>query len=139
MGSSAFASAPSWGMLPLRLVVGIVFFMHGWLKLTSFGIEGTTNFMASLGIPLPAVAAVAVTALEILGGLALIVGVLTRWVSLLFAIDMLVAILTVKLRGGFFAPDGMELELTLLAASLTLAAMGAGGFALQRQTPQPDA
>lgn len=139
MGSSAFATAPSWGMLPLRLVVGVVFFMHGWLKLMSFGIAGTTAFMANLGIPLPAVAAVAVTALEILGGLALIVGVLTRWVALLFAIDMLVAILTVKLRGGFFAPDGMELELTLLAASLTLAAMGAGGFALQRQTGQPDA
>jgi putative oxidoreductase len=86
--------------------------------------------MAGVGIPAPQVAAVLVTALELLGGLALIAGFLTRWVALLLAVDMAVAILTVKLKGGFFAPQGVEFELTLLAALLTLAATGAGGFSV---------
>jgi putative oxidoreductase len=128
--SSPFALVPDWGMVPLRLGAGIVFVMHGYQKLFIFGIDGTTNFMAGVGIPAPQVAAVLVTALELLGGLALIVGLFTKWSALLLAGDMAVAVLAVKLKGGFFAPQGAELELTLLAALLTLAAMGPGGFSL---------
>lgn len=128
--SSPFALVPAWGMVPLRLGVGLIFVMHGYQKLFLMGLSGTTGFMDSLGIPAPQIAAVMVTALELLGGLALIAGCLTRWVALLLAGDMVVAILTVKLQGGFFAPRGAEFELTLLAAALTLAAMGAGGFSI---------
>jgi putative oxidoreductase len=126
--------APAWGMVPLRVVIGLVFLMHGSQKLLS--LTSTAAFFDSIGIPIAQVAAALVTALEILGGVALILGWFTRVVAALLAIDMAVAILTARMDGGFFAPSGFEFELTLLGACLTLAVMGAGGFsldAMQRQ------
>jgi putative oxidoreductase len=78
------------------------------------------------------VAAVVVTFVELLGGLAILTGLFTRWAGVLLAIDMAVAILQVRLGGGFFAPSGFELELTLLGAALTFAAVGAGGVSVDR-------
>jgi putative oxidoreductase len=126
----ASSSLSRWGMLPLRVVVGVVFIMHGGMKLFVMGLPGTTAFMHQVGIPLPAVAAVVVTFVELLGGIALIVGLFTRWAGLLLSVDMLVVILKVRLHGGFFAPNGFEHELTLLGAALTLAMLGAGGVSL---------
>lgn len=126
--------APAWGMVPLRVVIGLVFLMHGSQKLLS--LTSTAAFFDSIGIPIAQVAAALVTAVEILGGVALILGWFTRVVAALLAIDMAVAILTARMDGGFFAPSGFEFELTLLGACLTLAVMGAGGFsldAMQRQ------
>ena len=126
--------APAWGMVPLRVVIGLVFLMHGSQKLLS--LNSTAAFFDSIGIPIAQVAAALVTAVEILGGVALILGWFTRVVAALLAIDMAVAILTARMDGGFFAPSGFEFELTLLGACLTLAVMGAGGFsldAMQRQ------
>ena len=114
------------GPLPLRLGVGITFFMHGWMKLSEMGVANVTGFFGSLGIPLPAVAAPAIIALEIGGGAALILGLLTRPIAALLACDMLVAIPLVKLGSGFFAPQGPEVEFLLLTGALTLALTGAG-------------
>jgi putative oxidoreductase len=121
---------PAWGILPLRLVVGLVFIVHGGQKLFGFGLAGTAGFLASLGIPLPMVAATVVIAVELLGGLALLAGAATRIAALALAGDMLVAILTVHARQGFFVPHGVEFVLTLLGACLTLAALGAGAFSV---------
>ena len=118
--------SPGWGVLPLRLVLGLVFVAHGAQKLFGFGLAGTAGFLGSLGIPLPAVAAAGLIAVELLGGVALILGAWTRIVAALLAADMLVAILTVHLRGGFFVPDGVEFVLTLLGGCLTLVGLGAG-------------
>lgn len=114
------------GLLPLRLVIALVFLMHGGQKLFVYGIAGTTAAMQGMGIPLPHVSAIFVTAVELLGGLAILAGVYTRWAALLLVGDMAVAILAVRLRGGFFAPQGFELELTLLAGALTLALLAPG-------------
>jgi putative oxidoreductase len=133
MSTSSLAHAPAWGLLPLRIVVGLVFLMHGGQKLFVFGLDGTTSFMGSVGIPLPAVAAILVTIVELFGGLAILLGVATQWAGLLLAADMVVAILAVRLSEGFFAPQGYEFELTLLGAALTLAAVGPGGMALGRR------
>jgi putative oxidoreductase len=119
-------------MLPLRAVVGLVFLMHGGQKLFVYGLSGTAGAMTQMGIPLPGVAAVVVTFVELLGGLAILTGLFTRWAGVLLAIDMAVAILQVRLGGGFFAPSGFELELTLLGAALTFAAVGAGGVSVDR-------
>src|SRR3989442_15701488 len=62
----------NWGLVPLRLVVGLVFIVHGGQKLFVFGLGGAAGFMAKVGIPWPFLAAVVVIAVEILGGLALI-------------------------------------------------------------------
>jgi putative oxidoreductase len=123
---------PGWGVLPLRLVIGLVFVMHGAQKLFGFGLAGTAGFLGSLGIPLPTVAAAVLIAVELLGGLALILGAGTRYVAAALAVEMLVALLTVHLRAGFFVPDGMEFVLTLLAGCLTLVAVGAGPWSVDR-------
>lgn len=122
---------PGWAVLPLRAVIGLVFLVHGGQKLFVFGLGGTAGFLATLGVPLPALAAGVVTAVELLGGLAVLLGVGTRLAAALLAVDMLVALLTVHLRGGFFVPDGIEFPLTLLAASVTLVGLGPGPVAVE--------
>jgi putative oxidoreductase len=115
-----------WAILPLRLVVGLVFAMHGGQKLFQFGLGGTTAFLAQLGVPIPGLAALVVIAVELLGGLAILLGLFTRPVAILLAVNMLVALLTVHLRNGFFVPDGIEFVLTLLGGALSLAGLGPG-------------
>src|SRR3989475_11883711 len=93
--------AENWGLVPRRLVVGLVFIVHGGQKLFVFGVGGAAGFMAKVGIPWPFLAAVVVIAVEILGGLALILGLGTRLAAALLAIDMVVAVLAVRLAAGF--------------------------------------
>jgi putative oxidoreductase len=120
----------SCGLTVLRVVVGIVFLMHGYQKLFHMHIHGVAGFFGHLGIPLPLVAAFVVTLLEFGGGILLIAGVGVRILAPLFAIDMLVAILLVHWRNGFFSP-GVEFPLTLLAAAICLALSGGGSLSLK--------
>ena len=120
----------SWGITVLRVVVGVVFLMHGGQKLFIYGFHNVGGFMQQLGIPLPQVAGVVVTLVEFFGGLALLLGLFTRWAAVLIACDMFVAVTVVHLRGGFFLPKGFEYALTLLAASIALALTGPGAAAL---------
>jgi putative oxidoreductase len=125
------ATLASYGFLILRLAVGVVFAMHGWQKLSMMGIEGVGGFFGSLGIPFPALAALLVTLLELAGGIALILGIGTRIVGALLAVNMLVALVLVHLSNGFFVDaGGFEFVLTLLGASLFFALAGAGPLAL---------
>src|SRR5256886_17701571 len=62
----------NWGLVPLRLVVGLVFIVHGGQKLFVFGLGGAAGFMAKVGIPWPFLAAVVVVAVGILRGVGLI-------------------------------------------------------------------
>jgi putative oxidoreductase len=119
-----------WGMLPLRIVVGLVFLMHGAQKLLVFGPAGTADIMGKLGLPLPLVSATIVIAVELLGGLAILLGVFTRLAGALLAFEMVIAILVARVHGGFFAPYGYEFELTLLGACLTFALNGPGRMSL---------
>jgi len=132
------ASLHARGLLLLRCVVGFVFVMHGGAKLFSYGLAGTVGAFEQMGVPLPAVSAPVVTAVELLCGAALILGAWTRWAGLLLAVDMTVAILLVRLQGGFFAPDGFELELTLLACVLALAATGPGSISVDARRLRPN-
>jgi putative oxidoreductase len=133
----AGARFAKWGMLPLRIVVGLVFLMHGAQKLFIFGLGGTSDIMGKLGLPLPGLAAIIVIAVELLGGLAILLGVFTRLAGALLAFEMLIAILVARLNGGFFAPYGYEFELTLLGACLTFALNGPGGMSLEEKLPRP--
>jgi putative oxidoreductase len=121
----------SCGLTVLRVVVGIVFLMHGYQKLFHMHINGVAGFFGHLGIPLPQVAAVVVTLLEFGGGILLIAGVGVRVLAPLFAIDMLVAILTAHLRNGFMGPGGFEFPLTLLASAVCLALSGGGALSFK--------
>ena len=120
-----------WGMLPLRIVVGLVFLMHGGQKLFVFGPAGTADIMGKLGLPLPFMCAAIVITVELLGGLAILLGAFARLAGALLAFEMVVAILVARLAGGFFAPYGYEFEFTLLGACLTFALSGPGRVSLE--------
>jgi putative oxidoreductase len=119
----------------LRVLVGVTFLLHGFPKIANIG--GFAGFLTSLGVPAPGLFAFLVVALEVGGGLLLILGLATRWVSLLFVIQMLVTTLLVKLpSAGFIAPQGggagAELDLLLLAAALILLTHGSGPLSIER-------
>jgi putative oxidoreductase len=94
------------------------------------GVHGVAGFLGMSGIPVPTISAAVLIAVELLGGIALILGIGTRWVAVLLAFDMVVAILAVHLKNGFFMPHGYEYPLTLLAASISLALTGGGRASL---------
>lgn len=110
----------------LRVVIGVIFLAHGGQKLFIWGFGGVAAFMGKIGVPAPMLAAVVVTLVEFLGGMALVLGLYAHWAAALLGVDMLVAILTVHLRGGFFLPNGFEFALTLLAANTALVLLGSG-------------
>jgi putative oxidoreductase len=121
----------AWGITILRVTVGVVFFVHGSQKLFVMGVPGVAAFFGQLGIPAPLLAAGVVSAVEFLAGLALILGLGTRWVAIPLACIMVVAIVTVHGSQGFFLPKGYEFVLTLLAANVALVLLGSGAAALE--------
>jgi putative oxidoreductase len=121
-----------WGITILRVMVGIVFLAHGGQKVFVYGFSGVQGPFGQMGIPMPTVMGPFVALLELVGGLLLVVGVGTRWVSILLAIEMAVAVLKVHLSHGFFLPGGFEYALMMFAASCAVALEGPGAAALGR-------
>lgn len=130
--STNFSRRVDAGLLILRIVVGIVFLVHGGQKLFVFGFGGVTGAFGQMGIPMPAVTGPLVALVEFLAGGALVIGLLTRLAALGLAIDMLGAILFVHYKGGFFVPSGYEYALTLLAANVAIMVAGAGYYSVDR-------
>lgn len=120
-----------WGLLPLRLVVGTIFLVHGGQKLFTFGLAGTADIMDKIGIPAATFAAGVVIAAELLGGAAIVSGLFARFAGIALAIEMIVAIAFARMGGGFFTPYGYEFELVLLGACLTFVLTGSGAMSLE--------
>lgn len=122
--------ATDWGLLFCRLALGIVFTAHGYEKLFVLGISWVQGFLASLHVPAPNIFAYVLTYTEFAGGILMLLGLLTRLVAMAQAIAMLVAILTVHISNGFFAPAGVEFPLTLLLITLAVLFGGSGKFSV---------
>jgi putative oxidoreductase len=118
--------------LILRLVLGVTFFVHGLVKFQG-GIENIVGWFDSIG--LPGGLAYGVALLEMVGGIALFVGLGSRIVSALFVLLMLGATVTAKLAGGFLGNGqgaGWELDLALLVIALFIAINDSKMFALDK-------
>jgi len=137
------AAARQWAVVPLRLIVGAGFVAHGLAKWH----RGPANFarlLHQIGVPMPLATAWGVTLLELVGGLAILGGVLVTLVSIPLIGSMLVAMFTVQLRYGFssvntigltdagpvFGPPGYEINLLYIASLIALAVLGAGPLSL---------
>ena len=106
-----------------------------------YGFAGIGDAFTKMGIPMGTVMGPAIGLLELLGGIALIIGLGTRIVALLLACDMLGAFTLVHMKNGFFIPNGFEFVFVLFAASLALALSGAGEMSVDatmgRKTAAP--
>lgn len=128
-------SNAGFGALALRVPVGIIFLAHGAQKLFGafggYGLEGTGQWMDSIGLAPGYLMAFLAGSAEFFGGLFLILGLLTRPSAAVLAITMLVAIFAVHFENGLFmSNNGYEFGLALLAASVSVALTGAGKIAL---------
>lgn len=126
-------SEAGFSALVLRIPVGIILAAHGAQKLFAwfggYGLEGTGQWMASIGLAPGYLMALLAGSAEFFGGIALIVGLLTRPAAALSAFTMLVAIFSVHAENGLFmSNNGYEFALTLLAATTALVFQGAGRF-----------
>jgi len=105
----------------MRLAVGGVFLLHGIGKFER-GIGATAHMLAGMGFPFATIFAVILLTIETVGALCVLLGILTRAWATVMAVEMVVAILAVKVRGG----GNFELEALLLAGAVTLVALGDG-------------
>ncbi|MGQ7847661.1 DoxX family protein [Granulosicoccus sp. 3-233] len=130
-----------WGALALRLPIGIIFMAHGAQKLFGwfggYGLEGTGQFMESLGLSPGYTMALLSGGTEFFGGLALIIGLLTRPAAAGLAFTMVMAIMTVHIGNGLFmSNNGYEFALSLLAVTIALLFQGAGRFSFDAAIAQ---
>lgn len=128
-------SEQSIGALPLRLTAGIIFMAHGAQKLFGwfggYGLEGTGQWMASIGLTPGYLMALAAGSAEFFGGLFILIGLLTRFSAVALAFTMVVAIFSVHIGNGLFmSNNGYEFSLALLGISLALAIKGAGKYGI---------
>ena len=131
-----------YGLTALRLAVGVVFAAHGAQKLLGLwggpGLSGTAAMVNSLGLPYPYPLAMLLTLTEFCGGILLVLGWLTPWVSLALIIDMAVAIWKVHYANGFFMNwantpgrgHGIEYNVVLIGALLALMLSGPGALSI---------
>ena len=113
---------------PIRIMAGIAFILHGLPKFEN--LQGTQGFFASVGIP--ADLTLLIGLLEVIGGVLLIVGLLTRITSILFTIEMICAVLIVKADNGFMGQGGFEVDLLLMSISISLLLSGPGRISIER-------
>ncbi|WP_329083615.1 MULTISPECIES: DoxX family protein [unclassified Streptosporangium] len=120
-----------YALLLARIALGVIFLIHGAQKFLTTGLGQTTGFFESSGIPLAAVAAPAVAVLEVVGGIALILGAALPVFGLLLVLNMLGAIVFVHLANGFSVGEGgYEFVLALAAGTLVVAFSGGGALAV---------
>jgi putative oxidoreductase len=124
------------GLLLIRAVLAAVFIFHGSQKLFGWfggrGIEGTAEWMATIGIPFPVLNTIAAGCVEVFGGIAVLLGVGARIAAIPMAFTMLVAIATVHNSAFDSRAGGMEFALTLAVVLVALSLIGPGHLTVAR-------
>ncbi len=136
------ATSDDWTLTLLRLILGVIFFAHGSQKALGwfggYGFSGTMGFFTNL-LHIPAPFAFLAIAAEFLGGIGLIVGLLGRVAAFGVTFNMLVAVLLVHAKVGFFMNwsgqqkgEGFEYHLLAMVIGLVLMVRGSGAFSVDR-------
>jgi putative oxidoreductase len=119
-------------LLALRLGLGVIFFYHGYEKLTKHSSDALAAFT---GLGLPSYVFYIIGTLELFGAILLILGLLTRLTALILAVEMGMALVRLDLpRGGIYAVHNYELALALCVGAFALATTGAGMLSLDAAT-----
>jgi putative oxidoreductase len=131
------ATQAGFGALALRIPVGVIFVAHGAQKLFGafggYGLDGTGQWLASIGLTPGYPMALLIGSTEFFGGLALLLGLLVRPAAAALAFAMAVAILAVHIgKGLFLTNNGYEYGLALLAVAVALLISGAGRVSIDR-------
>lgn len=121
----------------LRLPIGLILAAHGSQKLFAWfdghGLEGTAQFMASIGLHPGFLMALLAGSAEFFGGILLMLGLLTRPAAAICAVTLLVALFSVHWGNGFFlTTHGIEYALALTSAATSLSIMGGGSYSVDR-------
>jgi putative oxidoreductase len=141
--SGPHRSIAGWWSVPLRVIVGYGFIVHGLAKL-SRGPDGFASILHALGVPAPDLMAWATILVELIGGLAVLTGAFVPAASVPLALVLLVATFTVHLQYGFssiklvavtadgaqFGPPGYEVSLLYLASLAALVVGGSGPLSI---------
>ena len=131
-----------WAPLALRIPAGVIFVAHGAQKLFGlfggYGLDGTGQWMDSIGIHPGYLMALLAGSAEFFGGLALLIGLLVRPAAAALAVTMIVAIFSVHIdKGLFMANNGYEFALALLAVTVALLVSGAGRLSVDARLTSP--
>jgi putative oxidoreductase len=129
------------GLLVLRLALGLIFVLHGWMNILGGQESFLREMLAMVGWSAPDWLVWSITAFELLAGLALMLGMFTRQAALLLAVEMVVAVALFHVRQGFFivaVPNaplayGFEYHLSLVGGLVCLALEGPGELALENR------
>lgn len=131
------------GATVLRVVLGVIFVLHGYLGLFVLEADGAAAFITVMGLPAGKLLAWYLILAHVVGGLMMIVGLWTRWAALANIPVMLVVMLLFHIDQGFFMKAvvadaaagkarvvGIEYPLLVLAATLSLVLLGGGALAM---------
>jgi putative oxidoreductase len=123
----------AWGITIVRVMAGIIITVAAFEKFNGGGFDGFTKATTGLGLPLPAFWGVFIPLLELIGGLALLLGFGARWAAFLFVVEYFVTAFVLKIprQPPFGGWDSMRIDLMLWAAVIAVAAVGPGALALE--------
>ncbi|HGM5581264.1 TPA: DoxX family protein [Pseudomonas putida] len=135
--NALFATRAGFGLSIIRILVGLIFMAHGSQKLFGlfggYGLEGTGQWMESIGLAPGYLMALLSGSAEFFGGLALVLGLLARPAALALSVTLVVAIFSVHIGNGLFmSNNGYEFALALLGGTLAVLVEGAGRLSLDR-------